>query len=115
MSAASKIADHYSQGGLLARLEASLREDGVDPANPTIEELAPYDHFHGRGLEGRQLWARGVLRGCRAGSLVGRFSMHSTPPLQHATSMLVRYASTPTGVHGGGEGAAAGGPGGGGE
>lgn len=51
MSAASKIADHYSQGGLLARLEASLREDGVDPAQPTIEELAPYDHFHGRGLE----------------------------------------------------------------
>ena len=51
MSAASDISDHYSQGGLLARLEASLREDGVDPAEPTLEELAPYDHFHGRGLE----------------------------------------------------------------
>ena len=51
MSAASEISDHYTDGGLLARLEASLREDGVDPAQATIEELAPYDHFHGRGLE----------------------------------------------------------------
>lgn len=51
MSAVRDISDHYSQGGLLARLEASLREDGADPAAPTQEELAPYDHFHGRGLE----------------------------------------------------------------
>ena len=45
------IPGHYTSGDLLARLEASLREDGVDPARPTIEALAPYDHFHGRGLE----------------------------------------------------------------
>ena len=51
MSAASEISDHYTDGDLLARLEASLREDGADPAQATIEELAPYDHFHGRGLE----------------------------------------------------------------
>ena len=51
MAAASDISDHYSQGGLLARLEASLREDGVEPAQATVEELAHYDHFHGRGLE----------------------------------------------------------------
>ena len=42
---------HYGRGGLLARLEAALREDGVDPARPTIEALAHYDQFHGRGLE----------------------------------------------------------------
>ena len=40
MAAASDISDHYSQGGLLARLEASLREDGVEPAQATVEELA---------------------------------------------------------------------------
>lgn len=51
MSAAPDISGHYAQGGLLARLEASLREDGADPESPTLEELAPYDHFHGRGLE----------------------------------------------------------------
>ncbi len=51
MGAASDIAGHYTRGDLLARLEASLREDGADPARPTLEELAPYDQFHGRGLE----------------------------------------------------------------
>ena len=51
MSDAREIAGHYTSGDLLARLEARLREDGADPARPTAEALAPYDHFHGRGLE----------------------------------------------------------------
>ena len=50
-SAASDVSGHYTSGDLLARLEASLRDDRVDPALPTFEALAPYDHFHGRGLE----------------------------------------------------------------
>ncbi len=45
------IASHYTRGDLLARLAAALRADGVDPEHPTIEALAPYDQFHGRGLE----------------------------------------------------------------
>ncbi|MGE5098192.1 MAG: methyltransferase domain-containing protein [Betaproteobacteria bacterium] len=49
--AESKIVEHYATNGLLARLEAALRADGADPAHPTIEALAPYDQFHGRGLE----------------------------------------------------------------
>ena len=51
MSDPGTITDHYTSGDLLARLEARLREDGIDPSQPTIEALAPYDHFHGRGLE----------------------------------------------------------------
>ena len=51
MIAGSDVSAHYSSGDLLARLEARLREDGFDPARPTFEALAPYDHFHGRGLE----------------------------------------------------------------
>ena len=51
MSDAGVITAHYTSGDLLARLEARLREDGVDPSHPTAEALAPYDHFHGRGLE----------------------------------------------------------------
>ena len=47
----SSIVEHYSTDGLLARLEAALRGDGADPAHLTIEALAPYDQFHGRGLE----------------------------------------------------------------
>jgi ubiquinone/menaquinone biosynthesis C-methylase UbiE len=49
--AQTKIVEHYAQSGLLGRLETALRVDGADPAHPTIEALAPYDHFHGRGLE----------------------------------------------------------------
>jgi len=47
----SNIVEHYATSGILGRLEASLTADGADPAHPTIEALAPYDHFHGRGLD----------------------------------------------------------------
>jgi ubiquinone/menaquinone biosynthesis C-methylase UbiE len=42
---------HYSGGKLLERLNAALADDGIDPSHPSIEALAPYDQFHGRGLE----------------------------------------------------------------
>jgi ubiquinone/menaquinone biosynthesis C-methylase UbiE len=45
------VTNHYSRGNLLERLEAALASDGVDPLKPTIEALAPYDQFHGRGIE----------------------------------------------------------------
>jgi len=51
MSRAGEVASHYSRGTLLERLNAALVADGVDPAHPTIEALAHYDQFHGRGLE----------------------------------------------------------------
>ena len=51
----SKIAAHYTSGTLLERLNASLADDGADPAHPTMEALAPYDQFHGRGLEATDL------------------------------------------------------------
>ena len=54
MSADNDISGHYSRGNLLARLNAALTEDGVDPKHAQIESLSPYDHFHGRGLEATQ-------------------------------------------------------------
>ncbi len=51
MSANLEVAGHYSRGNLLDRLNAALKDDGVDPARPRFESLAPYDQFHGRGLE----------------------------------------------------------------
>jgi ubiquinone/menaquinone biosynthesis C-methylase UbiE len=51
MAGHDQIVAHYNRGRLLERLEAALRDDGIDPARPTLEELAPYDQFHGRGLE----------------------------------------------------------------
>lgn len=47
------VAAHYTGGNLLERLNAALRDDGVDPERPSMEALAPYDQFHGRGLEAR--------------------------------------------------------------
>lgn len=47
----STIADHYTSGTLLQRLNSELLSDGADPAHPTLEALAPYDHFHGRGID----------------------------------------------------------------
>jgi ubiquinone/menaquinone biosynthesis C-methylase UbiE len=46
-----EVLAHYSRGDLLARLRAALHDDGADPDHPTPDALAPYDHFHGRGLE----------------------------------------------------------------
>jgi ubiquinone/menaquinone biosynthesis C-methylase UbiE len=51
MSVPGDIVAHYSRGRLLERLDAALRDDGCDPLHPTLEQLAPYDQFHGRGLE----------------------------------------------------------------
>jgi ubiquinone/menaquinone biosynthesis C-methylase UbiE len=51
MNTNRNVANHYSQGDLLQRLNSALIEDGVDPAHPQVETLAPYDQFHGRGLE----------------------------------------------------------------
>src|SRR5215471_2712348 len=45
------IAAHYSRGVLRERLVSALIDDGVDPRHPSVDALAPYDHFHGRGLE----------------------------------------------------------------
>lgn len=51
MSEDRAIAAHYTSRDLLERLRAALIADGVDADHPTIDALAHYDHFHGRGLE----------------------------------------------------------------
>ena len=56
----TRITAHYSRGDLLARLNKALRDDGVDPFRPDIEGLAPYDQFHGRGLEATQEMAESL-------------------------------------------------------
>jgi ubiquinone/menaquinone biosynthesis C-methylase UbiE len=45
------VSRHYSRGHLRDRLNKALAEDGIDPGHLSIEALAPYDQFHGRGLE----------------------------------------------------------------
>ena len=47
----SDVSGHYSRGVLRERLRAALTGDGADPDRPSLDALAPYDQFHGRGLE----------------------------------------------------------------
>jgi 2-polyprenyl-3-methyl-5-hydroxy-6-metoxy-1,4-benzoquinol methylase len=54
MTDEQRISGHYSSGTLMERLRAALAAEGVDPDHPTVEQLAPFDHFHGRGLEATQ-------------------------------------------------------------
>lgn len=54
MNTDREIPLYYSSGDLLSRLTAALVADGTDPDHPSIEALAPYDQFHGRGLEATQ-------------------------------------------------------------
>ncbi len=51
MKSEADITNHYESGDLLQRLCNELRSDNVDPASPSIADLAPYDQFHGRGIE----------------------------------------------------------------
>ena len=60
------VAAHYTGGNLLDRLNAALRDDGVDPERPSMEALAPYDQFHGRGLEATAEVADASAAGSRA-------------------------------------------------
>jgi ubiquinone/menaquinone biosynthesis C-methylase UbiE len=54
MADEQRVSGHYSSGKLMERLRAALAAEGVDPDRPTVEQLAPFDHFHGRGLEATQ-------------------------------------------------------------
>jgi len=51
VTTARDITAHYTRVDLLSRLDAMLRDDGVEPERATATELAPYDQFHGRGIE----------------------------------------------------------------
>jgi len=60
MADPEEIVQHYSSGELWERLRAALLDDGVDPERPSVESLAPYDQFHGRGLEATEEIAQGL-------------------------------------------------------
>lgn len=64
-------AAHYGRGWLAEAVERGLRAAGVDPACPSIDDLAPVDHFHIGGkratLEPAEL--AGPERGARVADL----------------------------------------------
>jgi SAM-dependent methyltransferase len=63
MSDASAVTRHYSSAGIADRVIDALRAAGGPVAPVTSDSLAPFDHFHGRGLAGTQeIAARLALR-----------------------------------------------------
>src|SRR5258708_22485094 len=60
MGTSVEVSRHYSRGDLLSRVDAAMREAGLDPQSPTVESLAGIDQFHGRGLEATRELADGL-------------------------------------------------------
>jgi ubiquinone/menaquinone biosynthesis C-methylase UbiE len=61
MSVIPDVSVHYTSGNLWERLRAVLVAESVDSDHPTMAALAPYDHFHGRGLEATEELASAVV------------------------------------------------------
>jgi sarcosine/dimethylglycine N-methyltransferase len=63
MSDAAAVARHYGNDGIAARVIAALRAASGADAAVTPDNLAQFDHFHGRGLAGtREIAARLALK-----------------------------------------------------
>src|SRR5215813_3831881 len=50
MGSGNPVARHYGSGGIAERVIAALRAAKGPDAPLTPENLAPFDHFHGRGI-----------------------------------------------------------------
>lgn len=50
MSTEARIARHWTRGGLADAVRAALANAGLDVESLTVDQLAPLDQFHGRGL-----------------------------------------------------------------
>ncbi|HKK05408.1 MAG TPA: methyltransferase domain-containing protein [Gammaproteobacteria bacterium] len=50
MSNEQTMADHWARGDIYARILAALKKAGKSLDTLTVEDLAPVDHFHARGL-----------------------------------------------------------------
>jgi SAM-dependent methyltransferase len=50
MTDARTVSDHWGKGDVYSRILETMELAGIDPNSVTIEQLAPVDHFHARGL-----------------------------------------------------------------
>ncbi len=50
MTEAKSISDHWGTGDVFTRIFEAMELAGIDTESVTIEQLAPVDHFHARGL-----------------------------------------------------------------
>lgn len=54
----ASVAAHYGGADILERILGALIDAGADPDHPTQEELALFDHMHGRGYAATQAHVR---------------------------------------------------------
>lgn len=50
MTDAKAISDHWATGDVYARIMEAMKAASLSPDTVTVEQLAPVDHFHARGL-----------------------------------------------------------------
>lgn len=50
MSTQRNIAEHWARGDVHGLIIGALRKTGKPLEGPTVDDLAPVDHFHARGL-----------------------------------------------------------------
>jgi SAM-dependent methyltransferase len=62
MSVEEQVAAHYGSKTLLAAIRDGLKALGKDVEHPTVEDLAPVDHYHGGGLGSTQKMAERLNR-----------------------------------------------------
>jgi len=46
----SKVKQHYERAGLVDRISEALEKAGLGNIKPSLQDLAPLDHFHSRGM-----------------------------------------------------------------
>ncbi len=51
MTLETDVAQHYTTGGLIARIDAALTQAGANPDALTFDDLKPVDEFHTAGIE----------------------------------------------------------------
>jgi ubiquinone/menaquinone biosynthesis C-methylase UbiE len=62
------VQNYYGRSDLLQRIEAALRNAGVDPQKPGFRDLHPFDQLHGYGIKATEEHA--ARAGVRAGMQV---------------------------------------------
>lgn len=50
MAGQPSISDHWGTGDVYGRILTAMQAAGLSPDSVTVEQLAPVDHFHARGL-----------------------------------------------------------------
>lgn len=66
MADAKSISDHWATGDVYVRILEAMKAASLSPDTSTVEQLAPVDHFHARGLPDKLSARVGSIPACRS-------------------------------------------------